>query len=155
MLNKYNVCLIWLLNSLSFFSYGEDYPFRKDYPDIKIMNTKELYQSLDKCLVVDVRSKLEFSIIHIANSINIPLSQRNFEKLVVKEKEKTKKTCVVFYCNGHTCIKSYQASEKILPMASYSYDAGVFDWATAYSKKTILLGSPMNIPDQLISKKKI
>ena len=58
------------------------------------------------------------------------------------------------YCNGRTCMKSYQAVRKC--MADYienvqSYDAGVLDWAKRYPDQTELLGHGPLDPRKLIS----
>ncbi|MCX4026038.1 hypothetical protein H0A36_23620 [Endozoicomonas sp. SM1973] len=131
---------------------AEDYPYRKDYPSIKIISTESLYKSLSKCLIIDVRSKLEYSVLHINSSKNIPLSMVDFKDLVVRNTEKNGKSCVVFYCNGHTCTKSYKASEKVPSIPSFAYDAGIFEWAYNYSRNTVFLGQPMQSAEQLISK---
>ncbi|MDE1465330.1 rhodanese-like domain-containing protein [Spartinivicinus poritis] len=132
---------------------AEDFPFRKDFSDVKVMEIDTLFGSLKKCLVVDVRSKLEFSVIHINGAVHIPLSKSKFEEVVSEEKQKNKKSCVVFYCNGHTCKKSYKASRKTKSISNnFAYDAGIFDWATKYTNKTILLGKPLRNASDLISK---
>ncbi|WP_163835893.1 rhodanese-like domain-containing protein [Spartinivicinus ruber] len=135
-------------------TYAEDFPYRKDYPDIKVMEIDNLFRSKNKCLIVDVRSKLEYSVIHIKNSFHIPLSKNSFEQLVSGQQSSQKKSCVVFYCNGHTCQKSYKAARKsTLTSNNYAFDAGIFDWAHKYSTLTILLGKQLKNSTQLISKK--
>lgn len=134
-------------------SLAEDFPYREEYSDVKIMEIDTLFRSLNKCLVVDVRSKLEFSVIHIKGAIHTPLSKNDFEKIVSEQKSKHKKSCVVFYCNGHTCKKSYKASRKAKSIPNkFAFDAGIFDWASKYSKKTILLNKPLQSSSELISK---
>jgi hypothetical protein len=62
----------------------------------------------------------------------------------------------VFYCNGRTCFKSYIAVKKSDAAGvenTYAYDAGIFEWATAYPDEAVLLGkSPVRAEDLIASK---
>jgi len=153
--------LIWLLLlSLSGLvqplasAASDEFPMRARYPDVLIMSTQDLAKQFNEVLVIDVRSKYEFETLHVKDALNVPLESGFGEKLV-KLREKNNKP-FVFYCNGKTCHKSYDAvllAAKARLDKVYAYDAGIFDWANAQPEKTVLLGRNPIIPANLIDEK--
>ncbi len=139
---------------LPMLAHADDYPGRKTYPHIQVYETELLNQNFDQVDIVDVRSALEFKTLHINNAVHIPLNKSGFVS-AIKELQSVNQRPLVFYCNGHTCYKSYKAARKAQNAGLknvYAYDSGVFDWARAHPDKATLLGkSPIN-PSQLISK---
>ncbi|WP_163835313.1 rhodanese-like domain-containing protein [Spartinivicinus ruber] len=135
---------------------SESFPHRASYSDVKTIELDELYNKKNQCLVIDVRSKVEYDVIHIRNSLNISLSKINFSTLVENAHKKQNKSCIVFYCNGHTCKKSYKAVRKMNPSKIYNlvsaFDAGIFAWANKYNNQTILLNKVLTDKNKLISK---
>ena len=137
---------------------NEKFPGRKIYSNVHHISTEQLYQQRQQSIIVDARSKQEFQTLHIKNAINIPLSlsKDNFiNKLELLRKGNNK--AIVFYCNGHSCIKSYKAARRAMLFSKldniYAYDTGVFDWTRQHPNEAELLGeSPVKI-DQLIPKK--
>jgi rhodanese-related sulfurtransferase len=132
---------------------ADDFPGREVFPDVQIMELHQLYQRLNDVVVVDARTGYEFQTLHIKNALNIPLNSK-FGKRVMALREKTSKP-IVFYCNGHTCYKSYKAVHKAMYHKVdkvYAFDAGIFDWTNAHPEHAVLLGeTPVKI-DRLISK---
>jgi rhodanese-related sulfurtransferase len=131
---------------------SDEYPFRVRYPDVTVIATAELAKRIDGVVVIDVRSKYEYDTLHIKGAVNIPL-ETNFRAEVMKLRENHNKP-FVFYCNGKTCHKSYDAvllAAKARLEDLYAYDAGVFDWAKAQPDKTVLLGRSPVKADELIS----
>ncbi len=131
-----------------------DFPGRKKYPDVKIYSQQKLRANFDKVIIVDARSKLEFETLRLKNAVNIPISSKSFEKQVAALRAKTKKP-IVFYCNGHTCFKSYIATRKAKSAKIrnvYAYDEGLFSWAHEYPKQSVLLGSSPIQTKNIISK---
>ena len=126
----------------------EGFPGRKDFPDVPVMELKELFHKLNDVVIVDARSRLEFDTLRILNSINIPVANENFEDQVLKLRQANNKS-IVFYCNGRSCHKSYIAAKKSMVAGIndvYAYDAGIFEWATAHPNKAVLLGkTPVNV----------
>jgi len=108
-------------------------------------------------VIVDARSSLEFETLRIKNAVNIPIASKKFPEMVKALRAKTKKP-IVFYCNGRSCFKSYKAAKTALKAGVknvFAYDAGVFEWAKAYPKYAVLLGtSPMD-PTKIIPKAKL
>lgn len=135
------------------FAQSVDFPGRATYPKVKVYSTEQLDQSFNNVIIVDARSKYEFSVLHINNAINIPLHSKSFEKTLSEINTQGKD--IIFYCNGHTCYKSYKAALKAKKAGFsnvFSYDAGIFDWANAHPDKATMLSiTPMN-PDNIISK---
>lgn len=145
--------LTLVLSSLAQAS-SEEYPYRVRYPDVSILTTDALAKRFETVLVIDVRSKYEYDTLHIKGAVNVPL-ETNFGTEVVKLRDKHKKP-FVFYCNGKTCQKSYDAvllAAKARLDDLYAYDAGVFDWAKAQPEKTALLGKSPIRPGDLIDSK--
>ena len=133
----------------------EGFPGRPKYPDVNIIELEELYKRRQKVAIVDVRSEYEYETLRIKGAINIPVASPGFSKDVRNIRGVTNKD-VVFYCNGHTCMKSYKAARKA-KLAKidrvFAFDAGIFDWAGKYPEEAVLLGEPLRDTSRLISKK--
>jgi len=148
-------CLLLLTNTA--WSANEVFPGRDKYPDVPYIEITDLYEKMNnkQVIVVDARSNYEFETLRVKDAINIPVANKNFEEEVKKLRQKTDKT-IVFYCNGHRCMKSYIAAKRCLEAEIdnvAAYDAGIFDWTKKYPDKAVLLGaSPVN-PDDLIATK--
>lgn len=134
------------LTSATFAS--SDFPGRAKYKKIPYIELEALYKTLKDVVVVDARSTLEFDTLRIKTAVNIPVASKNFESEVAKLRSGTNKP-IVFYCNGHTCMKSYIATKKALAANIdnvHAFDAGIFDWTKAHPDEAILLGnSPVNL----------
>lgn len=128
------------------------FPLRPQYIDVTVLETADLAARFEEVIVVDVRSQYEYDTLRIQNALLLPVTDKNFVQEVRRLRESSTKP-IVFYCNGKTCRKSYDAA--LMAQSSripnvYCYDAGVFDWAKAHPEKTALLGkTPMN-PKALI-----
>jgi len=133
----------------------EGNPLRKKFPALKYVTTIDLNNQYDKAFIIDVRSKIEFDVIHINKAAHVPMAVATFANDLEKVRQKSAASPLVFYCNGHTCEKSYDAAE-VATKAGFKgvvvYDAGIFDWANAYPAKTTLLGKTPVSKDKLISK---
>ncbi len=147
---------------LSFFSStsvlaNEGFPGRAEFPEIPLYQKSELFKNLNKVVIVDARSALEFETLRIKGAVNISVASKKFAENV-KALRKTTNKPIVFYCNGRTCYKSYKASKAALKAGVknvFAYDAGIFEWATTYPKHAVLLGtSPMD-PSKIIPKSKL
>ena len=134
---------------------NDEFPFRVRYPDVEVMTTAELGMRFNEVLVIDVRSKYEFDTLHVKDAVSVPL-KTGFGDKMVQLRDKHKKP-FVFYCNGKTCVKSYNAAllaAKARLDNIYAYDAGIFDWAKAQPEKTVLLGRSPIKPEDMIDKKR-
>lgn len=138
-----------------------DLPFRKDYPGIKTVETADLKAGYDAgtFIIVDVRSTLEFDVIHPKNAFHVALANADFVKnLQALAAQHTDKKIAV-YCNGGTCLKSYKAATEAQDAGMnnvYAFDAGIPDWANNYPSDTLLLGKEVSDPQkQLIPKSEL
>jgi rhodanese-related sulfurtransferase len=140
------------------FSADEGFPGRKKYPDVNFIELADLYKVKAKgeVVIVDARSNYEFETLRIKGAINIPVANKSFEDDVQRLRNETDKT-IVFYCNGHRCMKSYIATKRCLQANIknvVAFDAGIFDWTKKYPKQSVLLGSTPVNPRKLIASKR-
>lgn len=129
------------------------FPLRKQYLPVDVISTDELKNRFDEIVVVDVRSRYEYETLHIKGAVNIPLESTDFTDRV-RQLRSTSGKPVVFYCNGITCRKSYDAATVAITAridGCYVYDAGVFAWAKAHPELTVLLGKNPIAPGDIIS----
>jgi rhodanese-related sulfurtransferase len=150
-----NAVLLWFISSLAVFSgssfAADEFPMRARYPDVPIMTRDDLNKQYGNVLIIDVRTKYEYDTLHIKDAINVPLST-TFGAEIHKLRQGNGKT-FVFYCNGKTCHKSYEAvvlADRARVNNIYAYDAGIFDWAKTYPERTTLRGTTPIRPDDLI-----
>lgn len=150
--------VLGLVLGLAGLAVAVEYPYRKDYPEVPTIDSETLYQQyeIDKIIIVDVRSAIEYDVIHMEGALHIPLSDADFVKKIQELSRLNPDKKIAFYCNGITCLKSYEAAQKALEAginSCYAYDSGIPDWASIYPEKTLLLGKELNDPGkQLISK---
>lgn len=143
--------------SLAMSAADNDFPGRthKKYNKVPYIEIADLKTRFNEVVIVDARSRFEFDTLRIKGAINIPIALPSFDNDVLELRQKTHKT-IVFYCNGHTCMKSYKATKRALKLGVrdvLAYDAGIFDWSRAYPDNAILLGkSPIDVGD-IIPKK--
>lgn len=135
---------------------NDDYPGRERFTKVPVIETAELAAKMaaDKVVVIDVRSEFEYQTLRIKGSLNLPLGSKRFGQLVKALSEKSGRS-LVFYCNGHSCFKSYKAATRagVAGVTDlYAYDSGVFDWTRAHPERAELLGKSPVDPDKLISK---
>jgi rhodanese-related sulfurtransferase len=127
------------------------FPLRKMFPQVNIISTKNLHNlyDLNKVVVIDVRSPMEYNVIHLNKATNIPFADKDFLRKVDKIASKNSTYSLIFYCNGTTCAKSYRAAaaaQRTGLKNIYTYDAGVMDWAKNYPKEAVLLDeTPINL----------
>lgn len=136
-------------------AFADDgFPGRAEFPEIALYQKADLLKDLDKVVVVDSRSALEFETLRIKGALNISVADSKFAQKIIALRKSTTKP-IVFYCNGRTCYKSYKAAKEAMKFGVnnvYAYDAGVFEWAKTYPEQAELLGtSPMD-PARIIPK---
>jgi len=132
----------------------DKFPGRALYREAGIYELNDVFQQLGKISIVDVRSQYEFDTLRIKGAINISLTDKDFDGKLRTLRGSTENP-IVFYCNGVTCHKSYQAVRRALNLKienTFAYDAGIFAWAKAHPDQAVLLGrSPIN-PADIIEK---
>ena len=146
-----------LLSSVlvTFCAQAEDpaFPGRKLFFSVPVMELTELYKKIDQVVIVDVRSKFEFDTLQIKDAMNIPLADRAFGSRISALRKTNANKPIVFYCNGRSCLKSYEAVTKAKANRVtdvYAFDAGIVEWAKAYPQHAVLLGKNPISPRDLI-----
>jgi len=122
---------------------ASDFPLREKYPSLKTISTEDLVANYDKTLIVDVRSSTEFDVAHINKAVLVPISKTSFSKDLEAVRPKDGAMPMAFYCNGHTCAKSYDAAQKAFDEGFANllvYDGGIFDWIEAKPELSTLMG---------------
>ena len=154
----YIIALIFIGNTLS---YATELPYRKDYPDVQIVELEDLKVGYDNktFMIVDVRSSLEYDVIRIKGAFHVKLSNANFISNLQALSAQYPDKKIAVYCNGGTCLKSYKAAGDALEAGMknvYAFDAGVPAWANAYPSETLLIGKEVTNPKkQLIPKSEL
>lgn len=152
---------ILLLSLLLFQAYSisanDEFPHRSLYPKIKTIELEQLYQQRSDVLIFDVRSSYEYDTLHIKGAQHLALDDHTFVAKLL-ELRKADERPMIFYCNGHTCKKSYQATQKAMHGHIdnvYAYDAGIFEWTKSHPAEAVLLGKSPVDKTRLISKEKL
>lgn len=150
-----SLCLLFVTLQLQ---AAEGFPGRSVYPLIPYIELEKLYQERNDVIFVDARSPYEYETLRIKGALSIPLtsSSSKFSKDLNAIRESNPEKKIIFYCNGHKCMKSYKAVKRAITYVGlknvYAFDAGIFDWAEKYPDEAILLGKQLDDPAKLISK---
>jgi rhodanese-related sulfurtransferase len=152
------VSLILGLMIVSTTCLAGNFPYRKDYPDVPVIELADLKAGYDdgSIIMVDVRTDIEFETIRPRRAQHISLGTQNFlsDLKALAAANPGKKFAV--YCNGVTCLKSYHAAQQAKDEGVadvVAFDAGIPAWAKAYPADTLLVGKELTDPDkQLINK---
>jgi len=132
---------------------GDEFPMRVRYPDVQVISTADLAKQYVSVVIADVRTQYEFDTLHIKDAVFLPLGT-NFGERALALRQKYGNKTIVFYCNGKTCHKSYEAAvlaERARVTNVVAFDAGIFDWAKAQPELTVLRGRTPIKPTDLIS----
>jgi len=122
---------------------NDAFPLRPYYPEVPFIGTDKLLDTYDEAIIVDIRSSFEYDVAHINKAALVPLTDKNFPEKLEKLRGKEAEELLVFYCNGHSCAKSYQAAQLSLSLGFenvFAYDGGIFDWISAAPEKATLMG---------------
>jgi rhodanese-related sulfurtransferase len=129
---------------------ADAFPLRASYPQVEPIATEDLAREIGKALVVDVRSRFEYTVMHIDGARHVDLSGADFPGRLLKAADGDKARRIVTYCNGTTCEKSYEAAALALK-AGFSavrvYDAGIVEWSRLARGRTLLFGRPIRPAD--------
>ncbi len=157
MKKQLSITLLFIILIISpVLSFGEDFPLRSKYPSVHPIAISDLASEFNKgIIIVDVRSKMEYNVIHVKKSLHIPWGKESYSTQLLKAAKGNKSTKIAVYCNGITCAKSYHAAEEAQKLGFtniWVFDAGIFEWAKAHSSLTVLLGKNPADKSKLISK---
>lgn len=151
--------LLILLCLVTVSSWAKDsFPGRTIYPQVPYIELEDLYEQRENVVFIDARSSYEYDTLRIKNAELVPLAltTKLFEREMRRIRDEFPKKKLVFYCNGHDCMKSYKAARRSIVYLGqgnvYAFDAGIFDWAQKYPMETLLLDEVLQDPAKLISK---
>jgi len=121
------------------------------YGDVQTLSVNQLAKRLNEVVVVDVRSPLEYQLLHIKGAINIPVINWRFGKKIRALTAKSDKA-IVFYCGDSSCTDSYNAAHKAKTRyqvkKTYALKSGMLAWLNAYPDLATLRGkSPVKSTD--------
>ncbi len=157
-MNIIKICLLsLLLTQMTALSANEAFPHRSLYPKVNPIELEELYNKRNEVVIFDVRSAYEYDTLHIKGARHLALDEREFVT-TLQALRKQESRPLVFYCNGHTCKKSYKATQKAMRGNIdnvFAYDAGIFEWTKAHPDEAVLLGNSPVDPARLLSKEKL
>jgi len=133
---------------------GPQFPHREKFKAIPVYELEMLHKQLGQVVVVDVRSRYEYDTLHIKGAQHIPLHKDKLPAAIRDLRTKTSQP-IVFYCNGTTCKKSYEAAEYSMKAGIrdvYAYDAGIDAWSHKHPELCVLMGKSEVQSKDLISK---
>ena len=149
------LAIVFLLCFSCLICAEEQFPGRVKYKDVSYIELHDLFSRKNDVVIVDVRSQYEYDTLRIKGAINMPVASKSFESQILNLRQSTDKY-IVFYCNGHRCMKSYQAVKKAQDVGvdnAVAFDGGIFDWTIAFPNDAVLLGQSPVDPNKLIGKK--
>ena len=156
-LQKLFITTLSLLVIVGFVSQAsaDKFPHRKDFPAVATIDSEKLIKEYEAngVVIVDVRSEIEYNVIHPKGAVHVPISNVKFAKNVESLIQKNPGKKIVFYCNGVTCLKSYKAAQKAREAGlknCFAYDAGIPEWASLFPENTLLLGKKVVDPEKQI-----
>lgn len=157
-MKRFTLVLLLALAGLSMITQAADeaakFPHRAKFKQVAIIDAEKLHAQLDQVVVVDVRTRYEYDTLHIQGARHIPLAKETLPAAIKKLRAETRAP-IVFYCNGTTCKKSYEATDLALAAGVqnvFAYDAGLDAWSTRYPEKSVLMQKGPASTEQLISK---
>jgi rhodanese-related sulfurtransferase len=151
---------IMMLASTGLARSSDDFPLRKKYPHLEPITSLQLAKARasDEAIIIDVRTKAEFDIMHIKGAIHVPHILSEEQQTAWKTAAEKPHQYAVFYCNGVLCAKSYKAADLALSQGNFrgvrNFDAGILEWAETYPEETLFFGQPLtrgNVKEHLIS----
>lgn len=135
----------------------EEYPLRSRYPTVNHVTMAEVQAMRPNAIIVDTRTPYEYQTLHIKGAHNLVLGEPGFIEAVKKLRAESPYP-IVFYCNGHRCMRSYQSTLEAQNAGVsdvFAYDAGIYDWAKANPDESVLLGRSPVYPASLISDQRL
>lgn len=134
---------------------ASEFPGREKYPDVSYIGSEDLFEASasGKAIIVDVRSTIEYNVIHASDALHIPVAKMDFANKVKQLAAENPGKKIAFYCNGTTCFKSYVAAQKAEKAGIenvFAYDGGIPEWVMLYPDKTLLLGNVVADPEKQV-----
>nr|WP_320016059.1 rhodanese-like domain-containing protein [uncultured Desulfobacter sp.] len=134
---------------------SSEWPGREKFSEVPYVGSDVLHKGYTdgSFIIVDVRSTIEYNVIHPTDAKHISVSKIDFIKQVEKLRKENPDKKLAFYCNGTTCLKSYVATKKAMEVGMdnvFAYDAGIPEWVNMFPGETLLLGKVVTDPEKQI-----
>ena len=134
---------------------ASEFPGRDKFPEVPYIGSNDLFEAYSSgdAIIIDVRSTIEYNVIHPVDSLHIPVARMDFVKKVKALAAANSGKKIAFYCNGTTCLKSYVATRKAMQAGIenvVAYDGGIPEWVMLYPEKTLLLGKVVTDPEKQV-----
>ncbi len=149
-------CLLVALSIASTVTATDEqyFPLRPFYPAVKTIDTNRFLEIYFDAIIIDVRSRFEFDVVHINKAKHAPLSEDDFIASIRRYRSLISETPMVFYCNDPACSSAFRAV-LLAQAAGYTnvfvYDAGVFPLLMVAPEKITLMATTPAQPDLVIS----
>lgn len=137
----------------------DPFPLRPKFPQLQWIETPQLADTAN-AIVVDVRNRIEFDVVHVDGARHLDLGAMKKADLEALRSANGEQP-IVFYCNGVTCKKSYDAAEKARIWGFTNckvYDEGIFAWAEQQPTRTRFFAELLtkeNVKQKLIPKQEL
>ncbi len=142
---------VMLLATVAACEAADNFPLRTDYKDVVVISQQQLARQLTDYTIVDVRSALEYEILHIQGALNVEFDNWQFHHKIKSLYAQQRKP-LVFYSGSSNCRDAYQAvlmMHNIVPDAAlFTYDGGIGEWTDTNLRRTVYRGQfPANARD--------
>ncbi len=145
-------CIASLLLPLS--AGANHYPLREVYKDIGIIQLADLARDFSMYTLIDVRTPLEYEVMHIKGAHNIEYPSTKFGK-EIKALFNQEKKPMVFYAGGAQCMEPYLATQTAHEVfginRTYTFDGGIIEWLPAQAPMTMVDGRLPADPASIIT----
>jgi len=125
---------------------------RSFYPNVKTIDTNDFLSKYFDSIIIDVRSRFEFDIIHFTKAKHIAIST-NVVPALQRIRRQNAETPLIFYCNDSTDTRAFRATQQLLAAGYkniYTFDTGVFPFLQVDSSKIVLMATTPAQPDLVI-----
>lgn len=128
-------------------------PLRPFYPTVKTIDTEHFLKIYFDAIIIDVRSRFEFDVIHINKAKHVSLTKGDFIDTIKRYRALVSETPLILYCNDSASASAFRAA-LLVQSTGYQnvfvYDAGVFPLLTLAPEKITLMATTPAQPDLII-----
>lgn len=131
------------------------FPLRNQFSKVPRIESSKFEKLHKDNVFIDVRSKEEFDIFRIAEAVNVPLTDPQFDDRVRALRAENKTIPIVFYCASALCPDSYLAVLQAVRSGLkdvYAYDGGLYEWIREHPHHSTLMGINPIPRDRVLSR---
>lgn len=134
-------------------SQAQDFASRAVFPDVATISVEGVQAKRDEIVLIHVGAELDYEMLRILKSVNLPLDHKDFQRLSKGLAEETKLP-LVFYCHDEHCLDAYHAARRAKQAGVanvFAFDAGAYHWAKAHPDQVKFLDKTPADTDKLLS----